>query len=245
MPVNVVTIDFWNTLFDSTGGPDRNAVRLLALQEAIEQEGLECEQEILNQSYKSIWEFFDDQWLNYQRTPTSDEMVREICRRARVGLNEEGVRRVVDVFARGVLDHPPALLPGVREGLELLAGRARLALISDTAFSPGSVLRELMESVDIAKYFSAYIFSDENGVAKPHPAAFRKAYEPLGGAPEYSMHIGDIERTDIRGAKSVGMKAVLYKGDNQPHKYAEEQTAADAVMHHWNEIEHILENMFK
>lgn len=245
MPVHTVTIDFWNTLFDSTGGSDRNAVRLLALQEAIEHEGLECESEILEQSYKSIWEYFDDQWLNHQRTPTSEEMVREICRRAQIGLNEEGVGKVVEIFARGVLDHPPALLPGVRDGLEFLAGRARLALISDTAFSPGSVLRELMESVDIAKYFDLYIFSDESGVAKPHPEAFRKAYEPLGGTPENSMHIGDIERTDIRGAKAVGMKAVLYKGDNQPHKYAEEHTAADAIMHHWNEIEDIFESIFK
>lgn len=236
MPIKVVTIDFWNTLFDSSGGALRNAARMKALRDAIDQSGLLCEPEILERSYKAIWEYFDDHWLNHQRTPTSREMVREICRCAQIDLHDKVVEQVAEVFARGVLDHPPELLPGAREGVEFLADRAKLALISDTAFSPGSVLRELMESVGIAGYFDIYVFSDETGVAKPHPEAFRRAYEPLGCLPSEALHIGDIERTDILGAKSAGMKAMLYKGDTIPHKYAEEHTAADMVIWHWGEI---------
>src|SRR5690606_40365814 len=63
-----------------------------------------------------------------------------------------------------------------------------------------------LESVGIAGYFDIYVFSDETGVAKPHPEAFRRAYEPLGCLPSEALHIGDIERTDILGAKSAGMK---------------------------------------
>lgn len=241
MPITVVTIDFWNTLFDSAGGAHRNTARLDALREAIGGAGLQCEDSLLEESYKSIWEYFDDHWLNRQRTPTSEEMVREICSRARVELDEKSVLAVADTFARGVLEHPPALLPGAAEGLEYLAARADLALISDTAFSPGSILRELMESAGVARYFGAYVFSDETGVAKPHPDAFRRALEPFGGRPEQAVHIGDIERTDIRGAKAAGMKAILYQGDEQPHKYAEEATAADATMAHWRQIETLFE----
>lgn len=239
MPIKVVTIDFWNTLFDSAGGPERNAARMAALQEALDQSELQCEPALLEDSYKAIWEYFDHHWLNHQRTPTSEEMVREICRRAEVELQADVMERVAGIFARGVLDHPPGLLPGVREGLEFLTRHARLALISDTAFSPGSVLRELMESLDIARYFDTYVFSDETGVAKPHPDAFRLALEPFDSPPSDAFHIGDIERTDIRGAKAAGMKAVLYNGDTQPHKYSESTTEADAVMHHWDEIEGI------
>jgi putative hydrolase of the HAD superfamily len=137
------------------------------------------------------------------------------------------------------LDHPPELLPGVREGLRFLAERASLALISDTASSPGIVLRELMMEQGIDHHFSTYIFSDETGVAKPHPDAFSTALTRLNATPSEAFHIGDIERTDIRGARGVGMHAVLYKGDAVGHKYAEAETEADVVMHHWSEIEDI------
>ncbi len=243
MAITVVTIDFWNTLFDSAGGAHRNTARLAAITEAVERSGALCESATIEASYKSIWAYFDHHWLTMQRTPTSDEMVREICRRSGVQLDEESVRHVADTFSRGVLDHPPALLPGAREGLDVLAGRARLALISDTAFSPGSVLRELMETSGIARYFDAYIFSDETGVAKPHPHAFQQALAPFHAQPHDAVHIGDIERTDIRGAKAVGMKAILYKGDNQPHHYAEDSTIADAVLPHWAEIEGVFDRL--
>lgn len=236
MPITVVTIDFWNTLFDSTGGAPRNEARRQALRDAIVDAGLVCSDERLDEAYKGIWDYFDHHWLNNRRTPTSEEMVREICHQANVELQERAILEVADLFSRGVLDHPPALLPGARNALEHLSSHAKLALISDTAFSPGSVLRQLMEANDIARYFSAYVFSDETGVAKPHPDAFLHALNQLGGRPANALHIGDIERTDIIGAKSVGMKAILYRGEPQSHKYAEETTCADAVVYHWDEV---------
>jgi putative hydrolase of the HAD superfamily len=239
MPINVVTIDFWNTLFDSANGVPRNQARRDALLAAIRDAGHQCDDERFDAAYKGIWEYFDHHWLNNHRTPSSAEMVDEICRQLSVEIQRDRAEQVSELFSRGVLDHPPALLPGARQALEYLAGHAKLALISDTAFSPGAVLRELMESIGVARYFSAYIFSDETGVAKPHPEAFRRALEPFGASPAEAFHIGDIERTDIKGAKEAGMKAVLYRGDENKSKYAEEATGADAVMEHWSEIEEI------
>jgi len=243
MSINVVTIDFWNTLFDSEGGQARNTERRGALRRAIIESGHLCDDLRLEEAYAGIWEYFDHHWLNHQRTPTTGEMIGEICRRLDLAITEESAAAAAEVFTRGVLSHPPSLLPGVVEGLEYLAGRARLALISDTAFSPGSVLRELMEQTGVARFFDHYVFSDETGVAKPHPEAFRRALEPLGGTPATAFHIGDIERTDIRGARSAGMKAVLYRGNLIHHKYAEEGTDADAVMEEWNEIPDVFERI--
>ncbi len=241
--ITVVTIDFWNTLFDSAGGALRNAARRAALHGEIVAAGLVCEDARLDEAYQGIWGYFDEHWLNHQRTPDAEEMAREICRRIAVDLSDEAIDRIAESFSRGVLEHPPGLLPGVREGLEFLAGHARLALISDTAFSPGGVLRELMEQAEIARYFDAYIFSDETGVAKPHPAAFRAALDAVRGEPGTAFHIGDIERTDVVGAKQAGMKAVLYKGDQAPHKYAQDGTIADAVMNHWSEISGVFDRL--
>ncbi|MCC7437967.1 MAG: HAD family hydrolase [Armatimonadetes bacterium] len=245
MPSTVITIDFWQTLFDDSGGPQRNLERQSALGQAIADAGYFRDIEEVDTAFRSIWEYFDHHWLNNQRTPTSREMVEEICRRLDLALPDDAVAQVTHTFANGVLSNPPALLPGVRDALAFLANRAPLALISDTAFSPGQVLRSLMEQQGIASYFSNFIFSDESGVAKPHPDAFRRAVEPLGGDLGHSVHIGDIERTDIRGAKGVGMKAILYRGNHIPHKYADDGTesAADAVIRHWEEMLEVWERM--
>ncbi|MBS1913120.1 MAG: HAD family hydrolase [Bacteroidetes bacterium] len=242
-PTTVVTIDFWNTIFDSSGGVVRNDARRAALMAAAADAGYGASAEQLEEAYRSIWAYFDVQWLEHHRTPTSPELVREICRRAGIQLREQVLDAVAADFSRGVLEHPPMLLPGAAAALARLASRARLALISDTAFSPGSVLRELMELNNVAQYFDAFIFSDETGVAKPHPDAFRLALEALGAGADGAVHIGDLERTDIAGAKGVGMKAILYRGVESPHKYAEEATTADAVMHHWNEVAETLDRL--
>lgn len=244
MAIRVVTIDFWNTLFDSSGGPTRNEARRSALQSAIAESGLEYDPERLKVAYEAIWGYFDHHWLNLQRTPTSMEMVREIYRQLDLSLAEDLMERVADVFSLGVLEHPPALLPGVREGLAYLSQHADIALISDTAFSPGAVLRTLMERNGIAHYFAAYSFSDETGFAKPHPEAFRRALAPFEAAAAEAVHIGDIERTDIVGAKRAGMRTVLYKGDNT-HKYAEEETGADMILPHWSDVATIFAPLFE
>ncbi len=242
MLINVVTIDFWNTLFDASNSAPRNAARKKALMTALLECGHECTDEQFEAAYKGIWDYFDHHWLNHHRTPTSDEMIREIVRKLEGELDDVVVQEVAVEYERGIIEHPPALLPGVPEALEYLSGRAKLALISDTAFSPGLVLREVMRNAGIERYFSEFVFSNETGFAKPHAEAFRLALEPFGGNAEAAAHIGDLERTDVKGAKTAGMKAILYRGD-EPHKHAEEETQADSIMHHWNEIERIIDEL--
>ena len=67
-------------------------------------------------------------------------------------------------------------------------------------------------------------------------AAFRRALEPFGVAPSSACHIGDIERTDIRGARAAGMRSILYRGDPSPAKHAESETQADRTVTHWNDM---------
>jgi HAD superfamily phosphatase (TIGR01668 family) len=50
------------------------------------------------------------------------------------------------------------------------------------------------------------IFSERR---KPSPAAFHKALEYLGSAPEKTMMVGDRILTDIIGANQIGLKTVL------------------------------------
>ncbi len=102
-------------------------------------------------------------------------------------------------------------LEGARETLEALArAGVRRALICDTGFSPGRVVRRLLEHTGLLEHLEVTIFSDEAGVPKPHPRMFQRALEPLGLADEPGavVHVGDLRRTDVAGARASGLRTV-------------------------------------
>lgn len=239
--VEALTIDFWNTLFGTANRAARQRQRREALVAELSAAGHQVDDERLAGASRAAMAHFDTHWLHHRRTPGSRELTEVIVAELDLEVPEESLGRIAQVFAVGVLDHPPDLLPGAREALEQLSGGVRLALISDTAFSPGAALHELMEREGIAELFGAFVFSDETGVAKPEPDAFHRALGALGVEPAASVHIGDIERTDIDGALGVGMRAILYRNEEHRHAMAEDDTSAHAVVEHWDDVAPTLE----
>ena len=113
-----------------------------------------------------------------------------------------------------------------------------MGIVSDTAISTGEILKEVLDNAGLLKYFSHFSFSDETGVAKPHPKAYTTILEPAAVDPMEALHIGDIERTDVAGARDLDMFAILYAGDhgNSVVKSDVTTTRAHIVAHHWDEI---------
>ncbi len=243
--MQVLTIDLWNTLVDSSNGDERRCIRFEALRNAVRKLGATRTEEELRDAYIAGQEAFLDVWRNEHRTLTTSEIIANIWKRLNIEAPEEIHNEVVRAFAESILHAPPRLLDGVAEVLPLLAEVNRLALISDTAFSPGIVLRQVLDRLDIAGFFTAMIFSDEAGVSKPRPEIFQKALQAVDGDAEDCIHIGDIERTDIIGAKKLGFKAILYTGDpaTQLIEPRQEQTAADAVLHSWYEAPAVIRRL--
>lgn len=237
MALSAVTIDFWNTLFGTENGAEREQARRRSLRDELAGAGYAFEEAEFVRARDASLAHFRHHWLEQQRTPGAVELVEVMLADLGAVLDDEAVARIAEVFARGVVDHPPHLLPGAEEAVERLSAEVPLAIISDTAFSPGAVLRELMEQVGILERFSAFVFSDETGVAKPDPSAFESALDRLGAEPSRAVHVGDIERTDIQGARAYGMRAVLYRNAEHRHQLAEDETEADATIAHWDELD--------
>jgi putative hydrolase of the HAD superfamily len=245
-PLQAITIDFWNTLYDSSGGDGRNHDRHETIMRNAMRLGKSLSEDSVKAAQKDAWEHFNVVWRTEQRTPTTRSMVEYFWQRLSIDADAQATDEVTLAFEEGILKHPPKLLPNVKEALQHLSKQHYLALISDTAFSPGRVLKRVMEQDGIAEYFSAFSFSDETGVSKPHPRAYEVALQGiLSQGKVYQahecLHIGDIERTDIVGAKNFGMKALLFAGDphgrmNDEHK--DQPTQADARAESWS---HILE----
>ncbi len=102
-----------------------------------------------------------------------------------------------------------APLENATESLATLKTKGiRTAVICDTGLTPGWVTREVLAHLGFAANVDAYVFSDDMGVTKPNDAMFTAALDALGVQPQNTVHVGDMLRADIDGARRVGMKTI-------------------------------------
>ena len=237
--IKAITIDFWNTVVDSSNGPARKAVRDAALKQVFEFCGRDWDQAAAENALKIAYAEFELCWRNEQRTLNASECLDIVWKQLNMQPGDRMHREAVTAFEDSILHGIPALLPGAAEGLRELAAHYSLGLISDTAYSPGTRLRDVLRRHGVYENFQCLVFSDEAGASKPHPSVFERALECLGAEAGQGVHIGDIERTDVAGAKDAGMRAILFRGDATARYHAESDvsaTRADAVTDHWSEI---------
>jgi putative hydrolase of the HAD superfamily len=92
--------------------------------------------------------------------------------------------------------------------LRSMARHFTMAVISDTGFASGRAQDRLLQKDAARDLFAATIYSMDVGHAKPRPEIFAAAVQVLGIPPGEILHIGDNERTDVRGALAAGFRAV-------------------------------------
>lgn len=238
MNIKVITIDFWNTIFDSSNGNERNIHRIKEMKNEISRMGLNISEEKYQNVLEQSWEYFNNIWRNQQRTPSAEESRNFFWEKLNLPDNNGEADKILKIFAESVLYYPPKLIVGAKEALEELSHNYKLALVSDTGFSPGKILRRLMYENDILHYFSAFSFSDETEVAKPHSTAFLTILDQFNVKPSEALHVGDIEDTDIKGAKSLGMYAVRFNGDPTAllNLNKSKESIADFMSDNWKDI---------
>lgn len=135
--------------------------------------------------------------------------------------------KLAHALEQSTSDGECAMLEGARDTLERLAERGvRRALICDTGISPGSVVRRTLDGLGLLELLEVQVFSNEAGVPKPNPRVFHAALEPLGVTPAEAVHVGDLRRSDIAGARGVGMGSIRIR---QVHDDRSEHPEADAV----------------
>ncbi len=97
------------------------------------------------------------------------------------------------------------LVPGAKEVLMSLSAKYRLAVVSNAI---GDVARHALKKFDLEGYFHSVTISRDIGIRKPDPEIFRFALSNLGLESYEAVHVGDSLKEDIKGAKSLGMKAI-------------------------------------
>jgi HAD superfamily hydrolase (TIGR01549 family) len=225
-PVRAVTFDCWSTLIHE----EPESVPRIALEEALAAAARELRVEIslarAGEALSSAWARHTHLW---RRGIASGAV--EMARWALEDVGAPAPERAVALGAQFETITAQAkhrALPGAQHTLRTLAERGvRRALICDTGMSSGQSVRRYLDRLGLLEWLEVLVFSDEAGVPKPHPKVFHVALEGLGVAPEAAIHVGDLRRSDVAGARGVGMGSVRIRAHNDD---ASEHPDADAVV---------------
>ena len=135
------------------------------------------------------------------------------CLEARGIDDDESIRSLTEEFEEASIEAGVGAVEHAGETLAALsAANIRLGLVCDTGFTPGRVVRQLLDEAGLCDHLDVLCFSDEVGVPKPGNEIFAKALAELGVRPPEAFHVGDLKRTDIAGAHDMGMHAARFKG---------------------------------
>jgi putative hydrolase of the HAD superfamily len=233
-----LSLDFWDTIYLGAAVAGRAQIRRAAVGVLLEAVGRPLDETALAALYREAGAEADRWWREEHRGYTADDRVRWMLRR--VGVDRpadcDHVARAVSAVDAALLELPPPLLEGAADAVRRLAERFPLAIVSDTGFASGVAQDRLLERDGLLDHFAVRIYSCDIGHAKPRPEPFLAAASRLGVEPSSMLHIGDIERTDIRGALAAGMRAIRLDvvRDSGP-------SAAELVAQRWDDAAAYLE----
>jgi FMN phosphatase YigB (HAD superfamily) len=216
--VAAVTFDYWDTLVRAEPSPFKQA-RIEGLVQAFGADGHAVDPATVEELLGVVFaEEFTPAWHANQQYTAADA-ARALVRRLEAAgggpaYGERLTNAVVDAFVTAGAGAPTELTPGIVGALEALSeAGVRIGIICDVGLTPSATLRRALEDHEVLAHFAHWSFSDDVGVYKPGAAIFRHALEGLGGVdPARAAHVGDLRRTDVAGARAMGMTAVRYCG---------------------------------
>lgn len=201
-----VTYDCWGTLLRDRDWEGAMDIRVGALRRFLDMPEDEARSLI-----DEAWARHDEAWKQVESFGPG--RMAAYCLESRGISDDESLNTLTMAFEEASLEAGVEAVDGAPETLARLRDKnIRLALICDTGFTPGRVVRPLLEENGLLEHLEILCFSDEVGVPKPGPDMFAKALAELGVGPPEALHVGDLKRTDVAGARDFGMHAVRFRG---------------------------------
>ena len=231
-----VTFDLWNTLLVSE--PGGIEVRQSAWQRVIDERDLNITSDLLLSVLEMLPVRFDVEW-RAGRQYTAKEALEDAFNVFGEKITDEDREVFAETFDQSSFALKVDVVEGAEEVLAYLAGKGiKTAIVSDTSLSAGRHLRFFLNEFGIAPHVTFFAFSDEVGVYKPDKKIFMKALEGMGGVrPFKAAHVGDLKRTDVVGARNIGMTSIRFRGANDDQ---EDELEADFVIDHLSELPSML-----
>lgn len=227
IPARTITFDCWSTLLYEANGEEIweercHMLRSVASRYSGQNIPFSRAKDALDTAYLEA----HNAWMNGQITSAST-----VATRALTNLKVEDTAaqdRLSGTFASAALQHDIHIVEGADQTLAALSTQGvRIALICDTGFTPGTVVRRLLDNLGLLEFLEEVTFSDETGVPKPHLHMFTSTLNALGVTNEQAIHVGDMRRTDVAGGRGAGMATIRITA---VHNDKSEHPDADAVV---------------
>jgi FMN phosphatase YigB (HAD superfamily) len=212
-PPHAVTFDYWETLVHADEANPMRELQISAFASVLAGAGHDRGREELVAAFAENWTHFDAAWSANAGQYTPADATDRIAALLHVPLDPGLRARLIGAFDEAGRVAALEVPPGAEGCLERLRRHGvRLAIVCDVGLTPSPVLRERLCGFGLLRWFDAWSFSDETGWFKPAPQAFLAALEPLGVPPGEAAHVGDMRRTDVAGARALGMRAIRFRG---------------------------------
>jgi putative hydrolase of the HAD superfamily len=200
-------VDFDDTLYDTYG----NAV--ISLRETFDAYRLDRYFADPQVFYDAYWSANIDLWTRYSHGEiTRDYLIVERFRRPlSVGQGLEVTEALCLEMSDKFLDFcssKPGVIEGARELMDYLKQKGYRMHMCSNGFH--EVQYKKLAACGFRDYFDTIILSEDAGVNKPSPLYFDYAFKVSGADRETTLMIGDNLQTDIQGALSAGIEALLF-----------------------------------
>lgn len=234
--IRAVTFDFWGTLYEE--GPmveRRHQLRREYAGGFLLGKGHQVAQKQLGYAFRVL-----ERYINWQREAQhagldAEEVGQRLGEIVAIRLEAADATQLGELISSASREAPPVPVDGAGEVLSALRGRAALALICDTGFTLGHDLYAVMEADGVGQLLDHFTFSNQTGTAKPEVRQFHYTLHCLGCAPNEAVHVGDLEPTDVAGAREAGMRVIRVLNAE-----ADPATEADAAVENLREVLDVL-----
>jgi putative hydrolase of the HAD superfamily len=204
--IKVVFFDFYNTLVKFW--PPLEQIQ----QATCEEFGLKVSEEGITRGYALADVYFNRE---NERVPlalrTDPDRLEFFTNYEQMILREAGLDVTTDLARR--IWEMAAAVP--KEFMPFEDTASALAELRDNGYLLGIIsnlrrdMDELCQRLGLSQYLDFVLNSAEAGAEKPRAPIFLEALQRATVAPEEAVHVGDQHRSDVLGARAVGMYAVL------------------------------------
>lgn len=194
--IKFIIFDFWKTLGFKKGSS------ISAIREILDEKVPRKE---LKKAFKQV--------VESRKWGSESEAYAELLKSVGVKPEEDLVEK--SLKARRELIRSVKLFPHTKPMLKKLKKQGyALAILSNTEQSSEEAIR----GTGVLDLVDHYLFSFEAATVKPDPHVFEQLLSKTGHGPEEAVMVGDELGDDVRPARKLGMKAILFKNYDQLKK---------------------------
>jgi putative hydrolase of the HAD superfamily len=215
--IEAVTFDYWQTLMGEQPG-HLSGLRRGAWARILSEAGHDVPEDVLREAFEQAWFAYEANWIAGTQY-LAPQAAGDLIDRLGVVVTDHTRRALVEAFVEAGRDGSLEPAPGLEAALRALRDAGvRIGIVCDVGMTGSPILLWHLELHGLLPYFDHWSFSDVVGFYKPNRRIFEDALSGLGGVePGRAAHVGDRLRTDVAGARAMGMTSVRYAGLNDDH----------------------------